>query len=442
MSHLLRRSASMLSTLAVVLVIALAGPAQSADHGDDESTVGSADSSVLVDQSGVAIEMARADYFVSVREGYGLSASISGIQKIIDDYGVASEWGSPLTPSELGTLENRLAIQQELSDDVILGFQSLLGYAGFYFDHLNDGAPTILTTDPDATRGAVADVVPAGIVEGVIVASAAYSWNDLVEAAHTIAGATDPTVRDQVHRIAMRVKTNQLGLSILDAQQVDNVRSLVSGLISVPFTIVVEPLSESEACPSRAMCYSPFRAGVEVWGGGGGSTLGFGVLRFGDRQYVMAGHHSASTYTHYIFNIGSTSHSAYSNNGIDARAIYASDSQVSDDIYVTPTFFRDVTGTKYPSVGLLVCMSGMKNVSCGTVQDNWLLYSISGGASDLLGASANYYSQSGDSGAPVYQIAGSSTARAVGIHSAGAGDREFARVYDFNTYLTVTVATS
>jgi hypothetical protein len=144
-----------------------------------------------------------------------------------------------------------------------------------------------------------------------------------------------------------------------------------------------------------------------------------------DEQYLVAGHHSATTYYHNGTTIGSTAESEFHDYGIDARAVFALDSRVNDDVYVTSTFTRDVIGCLYPSVGYTVYMSGMKSgVRSGTIQDNYLTYNPSGPVDVLYGASANYYSQAGDSGAPIYVIGeGSGTAWAVGIHSTGNGDR-------------------
>lgn len=416
------------------LLVSVAGPVRSEESGDGLQ------GALLVNQLSAVVEQARADYFVKVRDGYGLPSSISEIQRIIDEHGVAFEWGFPLTPAELEEIEGRLAIQQELSDDAILGFMALPGYAGFYFDHHNGGAPTVMATDPDTVRASIVDALPTGLEEMAVIAEAKYSWDELVAATHAIAHSGDPVVESQIHRVAIKVKSNRIAVSVLDATRTAEIESRLSGITPVPIVMRVESLSEPEVCTSRANCYSPMKAGVEVWGGGAGSTLGFGISHGGDRQYVMAGHHSASSYTHSTLTIGSTAENEYYDDGIDARAIYASDSQVSDDIFVSTTFMRDVIGTKYPSVGLSVCMSGMHNVDCGTVQDNYLLYSTSA-VSDLLGASADYYSQSGDSGAPVYFISGSS-AYAVGIHSAGTGDREFARVYDVPSRMGASILTS
>jgi len=432
---------AVLAISAFALVLSVVSPAESQEPGIMQSTVAADGVLVLVDELGVLIDQETVDYFVRVRAGYGLSSSLKDIQRVLDEYGVAFEWGFPLASEELNRLEDHLAIQEALSDDVILGFTNLPGYAGFYFDHNNGGTPTVLATDPDQVRSAVVDAMPGGFENQVIVARAEHSWSELLSAANAIVNSTNPTIKGQVHRVGIKVKTNKLEISVREASEMEAVRSALSQVTVIPTIAKVEPLSEPEVCTSRANCYSPMYAGVEVWGGGSGSTLGFGVTHNGDKQYVMAGHHSASSYTHSVITIGSTAENEYVNYGIDARAIYASDSQVRDDIYLSTTRRRDIVGTKYPSVGLSVCLSGMKTISCGTVQDNYLYYSTST-VSNLLGASADYNSQSGDSGGPVYYRSGSSSAYAVGLHSTGTGDREFARVYDFPSRMGAYILTS
>lgn len=396
---------------------------------------------MLLDASGSAIEQERVEYFVRVRAESGFPSSLAEIQRIINEYGVAFEWGFPLTPSEGALLEGRLAVQLEFDIEVIESLHAVPGYAGFYFDNENGGVPTLLVTDARLAALEVAETVPGAVKGGMVIVEVRYGWSELVEAAHAIADSADPLVDTQVHQVAVEAKSNQLRVSILDSAATAQVGAAVSRITDLPVRIEVEPMSEREVCSSRSVCYSPHRAGIQVWGNGTGGTLRFGINHDGDRQYVIAGHHVASMYTHYTFNIGSTAESEFFNNGIDARAIYAPDNQVSDDIYITPTSSRDVTGTTYPSVGLYVCLSGAYTQSCSYVRDDYLLYSITG-ASNLVGASADYYSQAGDSGGPVYQPSGSSSAYAVGIHSAGTGVREFARASDLYGRMGAYVATT
>ena len=394
------------------------------------STEGSG-SGTLLDGHGATIDQDTAAYYLRVRAGFGFPAGPTEVQRIIDEYGVAFEWGFPLTPSELAELHRRLEIADRVTDEVLEGIWSLPGFAGFYFDHLNGGRPTVLTTRIIDAGATVRESVPATVADELVLVAAAHTRIELELAARAITQSDDPYLTAHVHRVAIKTITNSLAISIADESVLGKVAEAIATLTSVPFEITVEPISEPLACSSRSICYDPHRAGIEVNGGPANSTLGFGLSHDGDRQYAVTGHHIASSYTHYIFVLGSTAESEFVVNGIDVRAVYAPDSQVSDDVYVTSTFTRDVIGSKYPSMGLAVCKSGVATgVTCGAIVDDLLTYTTQG-VSGLTGATANFSVAIGDSGAPVYQISGSSSAWAVGMVSAGGGDTEIVRTYDF-----------
>lgn len=389
---------------------------------------------------GAAVDSERAAYWMDVRKNFGLDNSREDVQEIIDAYGTNGHWGFPLTHEEATELQRRTELQSRFSNQVILGFEQLPGYAGFYFDHFNGGAPTLVVTGPELAAEELAVLVPSDLRGQILVRGAAHTRKALVESIDKVVGAGLGTI----HRIAVDVAGNKLRVSVADHTSISEVRDHLDSLIDVPYTIEVEPQSEPEACSSRDNCSNPMKAGIKVCAlGGSCSTLGFGVLHNGDKQYLIAGHQSGQTFTHAGYGtIGGVAESEYVTGGIDAKAIYATDAQVSDDIFVTSISTRDITTWRYPSVGLTVWISGIKNFGSGTVLDDYVVYTPSGGPSGLVGASANYPSESGDSGAPIYFVSGTSSAQAVGLHSTGGGAKEFARFYDIPTRMGASILTN
>lgn len=422
-------------SLIIATVLLMVGPAWAAGAEAPEPSAGTP-APILFDQDGTAIDKETAEYFFQVRTNFGLDSSPEQVQALLEAHGIAEEWGFPMTPEELAEMLRRTEVQDLVSDRVIGSLKSLPGFAGFYFDHQNRGAPTVLLTT--VTLHDEARVLfPPELREEVEFNEADHTYAELVESARVLADSTAP----HVHSVAVKVKENALELQVDDAAAIDAVRSQARKLTSIPVVLTVEPSPEPDACSSRSSCYSPMRAGIRVENEAGGyGTLGFGIWHNSDKQWIVSGHLTptgSGYYSHYIYNLGTTAENEFAPGGMDARAVYASDSQVSDDVYRTPSLVRDVKGTKYPSVGLSICLSGVSTVSCGQVIDDFVIYTLNGIPS-LVGARGDYSRAPGDSGGPVYQISGSQ-AYAVGAHSTSGG--AFARMSDLGSYMGASVLT-
>lgn len=404
------------------------------------STGIAADEAQYIAASELALDADQREWFVEVRESFGLPSDSSVIDGLLADRGVPVEWGFPMSAEEVEMLERRVEIQDRWGDDIVLALHEINGYAGFYFDHQNGGRATVLTTEPDPSNSALARAIPGSLRDSAVVRQVEHSRAALEGAARNI--TESDWLGIDVTRVAIKTQSNSLKVSIADASTVALASEAIAKLTSIDVEVVVEGEQPLEVCSSRDICYSPHRAGIRVTGNSG-SSLGFGISHNSDRQYLIAGHATGSSFSHYIYSLGSSVESEYFDYGIDAQALSApNNSQVSDDIYITASYARDVIGQKYPSVGLTACISGLKTVSCGNVVDDYLSYNPSGPVSYLIGASANYSSQTGDSGAPIYQPSGTYSAYALGIHSTGSGDKEFARASDLWSRMGASILTS
>jgi hypothetical protein len=397
-------------------------------------------SSATAGQTGDAIDGDRLEYYQRVRGSLGFPTEPEAIAGILSEHGVSLENGFPMTPDEEKELSGRLAIQRDVSDEVLESLWEVEGYAGFYFDHQNGGAATLLLTDVSTAEIEAGGLLPGSLRETFVIREVRHSWEDLIDAADTLADA------GAGHSVSIDVPGN--GVKVFAGPTNEDVTSAENlvGLVDVPVRIVVEAPSEPEVCNNRQDCHSPLRAGVEMndYHQGSRSSLGFGIERYGDEQVLITGHEDATHIEHPGLGlVGSLAASAFYANGVDAKAFYALDSEVSNIIYMWATGSREVIDKKYPSVGLYVCMSGFKTgLSCGNVVDNWKKYTPKNHDFKVIGASADYDSGAGDSGGPVYHPLPDYEAWAVGIHSAGGGDREFARMLHILNLLNGTLVTS
>ncbi len=420
----------------LVIVLLVVSSLSVAGAGASEASI-SVSAPLFVDSDGSTIEGETAAYFIRVRADFGLDSSTERIQDLLDTHGIAEEWGFPMAPEELAEMLRRTEVQDLVSDRVIDSLESLPGFAGFYFDHQNRGTPTVLLTKA-SSQEEVRSLFPAELQRDVEFREASHTYSELVASAHILAEATTP----RVHSVAVKVERNALELGLQDAADLESVGVDARSLTDIPVLLKVEPTPEPDTCSSRNMCYSPMRAGIRVQNeGGSAGTLGFGIWHNSDKQWLVSGHLTptgSGNYEHYIFILGSTAENEFVSGGADVRAVYAPDSQVSDDIYLSASTVRDVKGTKHPSVGLSICLNGISTVSCGQVVDNYFIYTLNG-VSNLLGAKGNYNSASGDSGGPIYQISGTG-AYAVGAHSTSG--KAFARMSDLLYRMGATILTS
>lgn len=425
-------------SLILAIVLLMIGPLWAAGAGASEPSI-SAPHPSFVDSDGSTVNAETAEYFVRVRADFGLDSSPARIQALLDAHGIAEEWGFPMTPEELAEMLRRTEVQDLVSNRVIDSLESLHGFAGFYFDHQNRGVPTVLLTKASSQEEA-RSLFPSELQKDVEFGEADHTYAELVASAQVLAESTAPW-RNSFHSVAVKVKQNALEIGLADAADLESVGVGARNMTDVPVLLKVEPAHEGEGCTNRNMCYSPMRAGIRVENeANSAGTLGFGIWHNSDKQWLVSGHLTptgSGYYHHYIFNLGTTAENEYVSGGMDVRAVYASDSQVSDDIYLSASSVRDVKGTKYPSVGLSICINGIATVSCGQVIDNYFTYTLSG-VPNLVGAKGNYSSGGGDSGAPIYQISGTQ-AWAVGAHSTSG--KAFARMSDLLLKMGATVLT-
>lgn len=403
--------------LAAGVVLALAGPA-----------AGSATPSTGFSGNPTTQVMA---YYIDVRASFGFDSNPTAIGSILAEFGVGDEVGFPMTPDERKEFDRRSAVQTLLTEEMIQALEHSEGFGGMLFEHTPDGMSFVVLTTDNSKRDAILASVSSGLAPEIRIAD--HSWEDLVRMADLLA------FENANSRIAIKTASNSIEVGIPTERHA--AFAPVAAASQIPLSVVPYESSEpEETCSTRGWCWSPLRAGVGITQGG---TLAFGISRNGDRQVCTSGHLTADPISHGgLGTIGYATATAYFNNGVDAKAVGAVDTQVSNRLFVTSSFYRSVTAYLTPVVGMAVYKSGVEtDVTSGIVIDNYLRYNTSS-RSNLKGASANYYSDSGDSGSPVYQATGSSTARAIGIHSTGSGDREFARMVDVLQELSAVLQTT
>ena len=258
----------MRNTLFLLVAGALFVSLTAASSSEELSAESPQDTTIaLLDADGEQIDQETVRYYVDVRTSLGLSGSATDIQSALDQFGVEPEWGFPMTPAELEKVERHRAIQEQMPEDVILGFRDIPGYAGFYFDHLNDGAPTLMVTEPEAVRAIALDPTPAEFKDLLVLVQAEHTWDELVAAAQAAAHLDDENLDELVHRVAIKTESNQLEVSVADATDAAVVRAELQRILAVPFSVTVEPVSEPEVCTGRTNCHTPMKAGIEVKGG-------------------------------------------------------------------------------------------------------------------------------------------------------------------------------
>jgi hypothetical protein len=202
------------------------------------------------------------------------------------------------------------------------------------------------------------------------------------------------------------------------------------GGISVKFE---QGLAEVDAaCSSRTNCHSPHRAGIQINRGSGTGprcTMGFHITYGGDRQFLSAGHCSYGSRSNYWYHPGSGYIGVVRENLMyaedDLMRVSMSNSQASSTIYAQS---GSVTGWDSPLQGATVraslgastaTRSGIVQYAYTTWWSNTCNCQMRGGRATGLDPIA------GDSGSPVYEVAGTALT-AIGIVNTTGG--AFARV--------------
>ena len=196
-------------------------------------------------------------------------------------------------------------------------------------------------------------------------------------------------------------------------------------------TPVVFRIGEEEVMESRTSTWTNLIGGIKVVGGGLQSTLTFAAEdSSGNKGFVMSGHaaidaggigtdiYQPSTSSGRI--VGQVDYYNY----VFADAAWVEANNVVDDIYYADTdITRDVrSGFIDPSVGDTVYKSGIKTkLTSGTVTQRYVTHTTALGPLYYQFV-ADYDSDSGDSGAPVFKKYGSTQVKLVGIHRASAGN--------------------
>jgi len=201
-----------------------------------------------------------------------------------------------------------------------------------------------------------------------------------------------------------------------------------AGLRDAPVVFRYEGFLKEHARDAR---HRPVFGGLQVTrDDGGASTLGYAAVREGVKGHVVSGHafrnvdmavHQPNR--HWLFPWWNRVGFVSVVGGFWADASFVPYDDVTNQIYITSTFRRNITAFADPVVGLTVWKSGITtditqgvvverrstigSPTFGTLYDQWL---------------ANYSSAGGDSGSPVYTTWGTSDAIIRGIHVGQLGD--------------------
>jgi len=372
----------------------------------------------------------------NIRRALGFDSSELTIQQILVTRGVSVEHGFPITEKEEAQLSERLEIQEKFlpSDYPIL--HGTPGFGGFFFDHAAGGRATIYSTEREAASKYLSHMLGPALAAQVLVIDARWTWDELIDEAQRLTADLEGVpgithVGVTANTVAVGVDFSKMAISLGDLRS------------RTVFELLVEdaPTDTPAVCTSRTNCHTPLRSGVEISSGTALSSLGFGVAQGSDRQYLVAGHQSGTTFSHAgLGTIGSVTSSAFYGNGSDGKAIQATNSQVSNDIYTSSSSIRNVTWESLPSDGMYVCHSGRTapEIQCGTVTASWTNYYLNGIL--LQGASTNIAFGAGDSGGPVYFPESGLNARAIGLASTTGG--KIARITDLLYLLGMSIVTS
>lgn len=411
-------------------------------------------------------------YEQAFRQQYGLRADLPYIRSLhalsahaLSAHQTVVGYGVLLTPQEAAELSYR----QQLAEVITPGhpFYAYLeansaDFAGEFIDQPSGGIVTVLfAKSVEAHRSALVRLFPDAA--RLRVASARYTWNQLLGWSAAVAAATPRLRAAGVPLISsgpdVRTNSVSVGLVTVSSSAENSVRAAFPG---IPLNFTAAPVVRPTG--TTAAVAPPMDAGEGIWeteNGGDGCTSGFALDgpngTWGNLYMLTAGHcgpsgdlwiqgpQPGSGDSHYI--VGPETRAQFGNEWGDGTTNDASvinvemQGDVQPDILIstyscgflcTGYNIRIVHGqeSNWGVVGETACQSGAYSGGehCGTIQQIDFCYTYTNlqsegfpnNSAQVCNLSSGYLNSiSGDSGSPVYQPQTSGTSMAQGVMSGG-----------------------
>jgi hypothetical protein len=347
----------------------------------------------------------------------------------------SAEWGIPLTTAELDDISARATFSNRAKEKAIPYAETLDTFAGAWFDQADDGKLVIMLTDAtDAAKAAVRERMP-DQSRGVRFMPAKYSFARLRTAFDR---AWEAWVEEHPGMpptgVSIDVPNNRLILEVA-ASDVARAQDQVAGLekeLGVDVAVRQGSRGRDLACPSRAVCYDPLRAGTRVYNAYANNTSHFCTMAFHvsdstqndawDHTFFTAGHCAYHPVTGVAMPddwhqdsafglIGNEKKNGYVSNHRDIMLVRIDDwaEQKSSRVYgAGGSGGQSMSEAVWPYTGDYACTSLGKSaeVRCGTVVQDVSWESETKGIT-VQGAALNWSNsiddlEKGDSGSPVY----------------------------------------
>lgn len=444
--------------MAVALILSLAGA--SALSAVPPDATGSPHASPRLEFELAAADVTDRTVRAAIEErfAYGFDWQQDTVESLLG----SEQLGMVLSDGEADIVRGRLELQAAVTPELADAARSLVGFAGLYFDHSDNGRLVVQTTRSAQDTAAQLRAVQPDFDQIARVDSVQFDRTELEKgvgaawdvAARLIPDATTTSVSidSTTNSVLLRVLQADLDVALAQAAEIERE-------IGVGLTVSVGEIAEPSVCTSRENCYSPMKAGILIRRGSTTAprcTMGFHVQQGSDELYVTAGHcdeGAADYWYHKNFNqndcgtgfavgcIGRRAGTLLANNGSDVAMMQMADDQDSSSVYANST---PASGWWWPIQNEGACSSlGMTGAwDCGTVSDDYYTYNLLGSSGQwyyqLVGADHNGIAGvKGDSGSPIVRQANTGTA--IGIASTTGG--AFARFGDAANAFSISIRT-
>ncbi|MGI8794624.1 MAG: hypothetical protein ACR2H3_15870 [Acidimicrobiales bacterium] len=380
---------------------------------------------------------AEIDTAIAERAELGFVGSPTKVRSLLDGEADprSAEWGIPLTTAELDDITARATFSNRAKEKAIPYAEALDTFAGAWFDQKDDGKLVIMLTDAtDAAKAAVRERMP-DQSRGVRFMPAKYGFAKLQSAFDRAWEAWAKEHPGMLPTgVTIDVPNNRLILEVA-ADDVARAKDQIAGLekeFGVDIAVRQGTRGRDLACPSRAKCYDPLRAGTRVYNAYANNTSHFCTMAFhvNDSTQNNAWDHTFFTAGHCAYDpvtgaakpddwhqdsafglIGNEKKNGYVSNNRDIMLVKFQDwaDQKSSRVYgASGSGGQVMSEAVWPHTGDYACTSLGKSgeVRCGTVVQDYAWFSETKKIT-VQGAALNWSNSipdllKGDSGSPVY----------------------------------------
>lgn len=346
---------------------------------------------------------------IKSREKFGLLSEKETVKEIIHN-GI-NEFGTYVTKEEHAEIENRIEVQENQLPRVreyMIQNDNGSDFAGIYIDQKNGGIINVgFTKDIDDMEHHIEKIN--GILhtyKKINFFNAKYSENDLNNVHEEIFNFSKEFNTDELKitsiKTVFRDQLIEVGIIPYNKDTIGKVSENLK-----KYNDIIKIIEGEDVIDDARDSYTrPLEGGLKISNGSSWCTGAFSGYNANGYYYVTAGHCGAngSTWSQGGTTIGSISDRIYGAYA-DAAAISINPSNASWYLYVTSSqerHFDAVEGWNEDNEGDFVCKSGATTgYSCGTIDST--NYSGFWGVTYFTNLrTADYGSQGGDSGAPVF----------------------------------------